>query len=262
MTPPPAHPDAGPFDLLRQILVPLALAVTLYVNYLANALPINGRTPAEISDSFPSLVTPAGYVFAIWGLIYLALIAYAIYQAAPSRRASPLQRRVGWLFVLSCVFNSGWIFAFHYGHYRITELVMLGLLLTLIAIYLRLGTGRRPPADRLEAWALRLPFSLYLGWITIATIANTTILLLDEGWGGWGLAPEVWAVLVLMVGAGINAAIAYRHRDAVYVGVFIWAYAGIIVQHAAVRPVAITAGLMVPLVVLALLRAPRPAAAA
>ena len=69
MTPPPAHPDAGPFDLLRQILVPLALAVTLYVNYLANALPINGRTPAEISDSFPSLVTPAGYVFAIWGLI-------------------------------------------------------------------------------------------------------------------------------------------------------------------------------------------------
>lgn len=254
-------PPATGLDRLRQLAVVVALGATLYINYLATALPINGRTPGEISDSFPSLVTPAGYVFAIWGLIYLGLIAFAIYQAAPSRADDPQLRAVGWLFVLSCFFNSAWIFLFHYGQYAATELVMLGLLGSLIAIYLRLGTGRSAPADRAEALALRLPFSLYLGWITIATIANTTILLLDIGWGGWGLPPEFWAVLVLLAGAGINAAVAHRHRDPAYLGVFIWAYAGIIAAHSDVAPVVLTAGLMVPLVVMVFLRAPAMEAA-
>jgi tryptophan-rich sensory protein len=259
---PISSPPVSGLDRLRQLAVVVALAATLYINYLANALPINGRTPAEISDSFPSLVTPAGYVFAIWGLIYLGLIAYAIYQALPSRAGDPRLRAVGWLFVLSCLFNSAWIFLFHYGQYAATEVVMLGLLGSLIAIYLRLGTGRTAPAGRAEALALRLPFSLYLGWITIATIANTTILLLDIGWGGWGLPPEAWAVLVLMAGAGINAAIAWRHRDPAFLGVFIWAYAGIIAAHSGVAPVVLTAGLMVPLVVMVFLRAPNMAGAA
>ncbi len=255
--------EATALDWARQLLVILALAGTLYVNYLSNALPINGRTPADISDSFPSLVTPAGYVFSIWGLIYLGLIVYAVWQALPARRTDPLQRVVGWLFIATCLFNGSWIFAFHYARYGLSLLLMLGLLLTLIKIYLRIGTGQRPPAEPSETWALRLPFSLYLGWITIATIANVTIVLLDAGWGGWGLPDEAWAVLVLIVGAGINAAIARRHRDAAYIGVFVWAYAGIIAKHSDVMPVVLTAGLMVPVVVLALITAPgrEPAAA-
>ncbi len=218
-------------DLIRQITVLVSLIVTVVVNGLANALPINGITTEEISNSFDVFFVPAGYVFAIWGLIYLALFVYAVYQALPAQRENPRLRRTGWIFVLSSLANTAWIFCWHYGYYALSVVLMAVLLGSLIAIYWRLGTGRTA-VTRAEQWAVRVPFSIYLGWITVATIANVTILLDFVNWSGWGMAPEVWTVIMLAVAVVVAGLMALRHRDVAYLLVLVWAFAGIGMKQA------------------------------
>lgn len=227
-------------DLIRQISVIVSLVVAVVVNGLANALPINGITTAEISDSFDVFFVPAGYVFAIWGLIYLALFVYAIYQALPAQRENPRLQRTGWIFVLSSLANTAWIFCWHYGYFALSVVMMAVLLGSLIAIYWRLGTGRTA-VSRAEQWAVRVPFSIYLGWITVATIANITVLLDYVNWNGWGIAPEVWTVIMLVVAVVVAGLMALRHRDVAYLLVLVWAFAGIGVKQAETPLVANTA---------------------
>ena len=217
-------------DLVRQGLVIIALAATIFVNYLSNALPINGRTPGEISDSFPVRFTPAGYVFSIWSIIYLGLIAYAIYQALPSQRANPRLRAIGWPFVLSCVANSGWIFAWHYGLYPLSLLIMLVLLGALITVYRRLYPAYRTVATA-ERWTTHIPFRIYLGWITVATVANATIVLYNWGWQGAPLSAETWAALLIYIATVIGFFFALRLRDIAYTLVLVWAFVGIYVAQ-------------------------------
>ncbi len=227
-------------DRLRQVVNVLAVIATIAVNGLANALPINGQTTGEISDRFQVYFTPAGYVFSIWGLIYLALIAFAVYQALPAQRENPRLRRVGYLFALSCVANVAWLFAWHYERFPLTLVAMLALLLLLIAVYLRLEIGRAQvsPAER---WLAHVPFSIYLGWITVATIANVTTLLDYANWGGWGIGPEAWTIIVLVVALGIASLVSLTRGDVAYMLVLVWAFAGIGVKHAATPTVAIAA---------------------
>jgi hypothetical protein len=218
-------------DLLRQMLVVVATVVTVIINGLANALPLNGQTTAAVSDSFPVYFVPAGYVFAIWGVIYLALIAYTIFQALPAQRANPTLRRIGWLYILSCAANSVWIFFWHYELFPLTVLAMLTVLGSLLMIYLRLAEGRAR-ASAAERWLVHLPFSIYLGWITVATIANITDLLYYLGWQDTGTGGQIWAVLLLAVATLIAAFIAFTQRDAAYLLVLVWAFAGIAVKQA------------------------------
>ena len=169
-------------DTLRQISVILTILATIVVNGLANALPINGLNTGEISDRFRVYFVPAGYVFSIWGLIYLGLVAFAIFQALPSQRENPRLRATGWWISLGGLANIAWIFLWHYQQFPLTLIAMLVLLATLIITYLRLGIGETTvPAA--ETWAVRLPFSIYLGWITVATVANVTSLLDFLGMG-------------------------------------------------------------------------------
>jgi len=184
-------------DRIRQIVVVLTILVTLIVNGLANSLPLNGLTTGDISDRFEVYFVPAGYVFSIWGLIYIGLIAFAIFQALPSQRDNPRLRATGWWIALGGVANSVWIFLWHYERFPLTLLAMLVLLATLIITYLRLGIGRTKVSTA-EAWAVRVPFSIYLGWITVATAANVTSLLDYLNWGGFGIAPEIWMGIVLL----------------------------------------------------------------
>ncbi len=170
-------------DIIRQIAVVLSVLVTVIVNILANALPLNGLNTGEISDRFEVYFVPAGYVFSIWGLIYIGLIAYAVFQALPSQRQNPRLRATGWWTVLAGLANSVWIFLWHYEQFPATLAAMLVLLASLIVTYLRLGTGRTTVSPA-EKWAVRIPFSIYLGWITVATIANVTSLL-DYPELGW-----------------------------------------------------------------------------
>ena len=218
-------------DTLRQIITVIAVLATIVVNALANILPFNGQETGAISDRFAIYFVPAGYVFSIWGLIYLGLIAYAIFQALPAQRENPRLRSIGGLFLLSSVANIAWIFLWHYEVFPATLPVMLVLLGSLIAIYLRLGTGRTP-VSRAETWMVRVPFSVYLGWITVATVANATQLLYFLGWNGGALGPEVWTVIMLAVAVVLAWLMAITRRDVAYLLVLVWAFIGIATKHA------------------------------
>ena len=213
----------------RQVASITALGAVLTINALANVLPLNGVTTGEVSDSFPSLFTPAGYVFSIWGAIYALLSVFAIYQALPSQKHNPNLERLGAWFVLSSVFNVAWLFSWHYGVIWLSQLFMIGLLLSLIVCYTRLGIGRTN-VSWAETLSARLPFSVYLGWITVATVANTSIFLLDLGvTGGW-LTP-LWTVVAIASALGVGYLMLRNRGDVAYALVLVWAFVGIAAQQ-------------------------------
>jgi translocator protein len=236
--PPATSPTLA--DRVRQATVVVTTLATIAVNGAANAVPLNGQTTASISDRFAVFVIPAGYVFAIWGLIYLGLLAFAIHQARPSRAADPRLRRIGWLAVLSNVLNGTWILAWHWELFPLTLALMLGLLATLVVIAERLQVGRAPTtgADR---WAVNVSWSVYLGWITVATITNVAAVLAAAGFDGAGIDPVAWAVGVLLVGVAIGGWWLATRQAVAYGLVLVWAYAGIAVKEQATQAVAVTA---------------------
>ncbi|MCJ7469770.1 tryptophan-rich sensory protein [Candidatus Bathyarchaeota archaeon] len=213
-----------------QIANVAAFVVTVLVNSLANALALNGRSTGEISDLYPTLVTPAGYVFAIWGLIYVLLLIFAVFQALPKRKEELFLRKIGFLFVLSCVFNILWLFAWHYGQITLSALPMFSLLATLVGIYLRLDVGRSEVSLKEKA-CVRWPFSVYLGWITIASIANVAAALVSTGWDGWGISALSWVALVIIAVLVINLVVIVTRKDIPYSLVIIWALVGIVVKQ-------------------------------
>ena len=238
-------------DTLRQISVIVTVIATIVINILANALPINGLNTGQISDSFEVFFVPAGYVFSIWGLIYIGLIAYAIFQALPSQRENPRLRATGWWVALGGLANIAWIFLWHYQQFPLTLVAMLVLLASLIITYLRLGTGRTTVSPA-EKWAVRVPFSIYLGWITVATVANVTALLDYLNWNGFGIAPEVWMGIILAAVLAIAVLMNFTRRDVAYTLVILWALAGIAVKFSAVPAVAIPTWITFGLVALTL----------
>jgi hypothetical protein len=238
-------------DMVRQISVVVSILATIIVNGLANALPINGLNTGEISDRFEVYFTPAGYVFSIWGLIYLGLIAFAIFQALPAQRDNPRLRSTGWWIALGSLANIAWILLWHYEFFPLTILVMLALLASLIIVYLRLGIGRTA-VSKAESWLARVPFSIYMGWITVATVANATALLDYLKWNAFGIAAEIWMVIILAAVLVISVLMSFTRRDVAYTLVILWALAGIGLKHAATTAVATPTWITFGLVALAL----------
>src|SRR5512137_2536702 len=216
-------------DILRQIAVIATILVTLVVNGLANALPLNGLNTGQVSDRFQVYFVPAGYVFAIWGIIYIGLLAYMIYQALPSQKENPRLQATGWWVVLGGLANSIWIFLWHYNQFVGTLGAMLILLASLIAVYLRLGTGLTKVSTG-ETWAVRVPFSIYLGWISVATVANFSDVLDFIGWNRWGLSQGTWMIILLAVVVILANLMNFLRRDVAYAVVLLWALAGIAVK--------------------------------
>jgi translocator protein len=208
----------------------IGLLIVLIVNGMANALPINGRNTGEISNMYPVLFTPAGYVFSIWGAIYLFLIGFIIYQALPGQASNPLLGRIGSLFVFTCVFNSAWIFAWHYDWINLSVVIMMALLVTLILIYLRLESSGKPakPGDK---WLIKVPFSVYLAWICVATIANISIALYKAGWNGWQLGSVTWTIIMIVIATLLSIYFIEQKTDIPFGLVFIWALIGIGVRQ-------------------------------
>lgn len=229
-------------DIWRQWTIVGIVILTILFNGLANALPLNNQTTGEISDRFEVFFVPAGYVFSIWGLIYLGLLAFAIYQAMPAQRENPRLRSIWIAFLTGALANMFWLFLWHYEQFLLTLFAMLILLGSLIVIYLRLGI-HRAKVSKGERWLVHLPFSIYLGWITVATIANVTSLLEFYGWNGWGISPAIWAVIMLIAGTIIASAVSLTRADTAYMLVIMWAFAGIAVKHADTRSVALSATL-------------------
>ena len=224
-------------DTLRQSVNALSVVIALTVNILASALPLNGQNTGEISDLFQVFFVPAGYVFSIWVVIYIGWIAFAIYQFLPAQKESPRLRKLGYWFALSGLVNASWLFCWHYNVFGLSVLVMLTLLGTLIVSYLQLRVGKKP-VSTVEKWSVDIPFSVYLGWVSVATIANITDWLYFIEWDGFGIAPQVWAVIMLVIASAVGALMAFRQRDAGYLFVFVWAFAGIALKQAATPLVA------------------------
>jgi hypothetical protein len=223
-------------DKLRQISVIVTIVATLVVNILANALPINGQNTGEISDRFQVYFVPAGYVFSIWGVIYLGLIAYAIFQALPAQRVNSRLRKTGWWIVLGGLANIAWIFLWHYEQFPATLIAMLTLLGTLLITYLGFDIGKRKVIAA-ERYTSHLTFSIYLGWITVATVANITDVLDYIKWNGFGIAPEIWMGIVLAVVLVISVLMSLTRKDVAYAAVIMWALAGITVKQAGIPAV-------------------------
>lgn len=237
---------------ISQIITILVTLFTITMNVLANALPLNGQDTGEISDRFDIYFVPAGYVFSIWGLIYLGLIAFTIYQALPSQKENELLKRIYPAYWIGSLANVLWLFLWHYNVFSLTLVAMLTLLASLLYIYIQIATVKSD-FDRNQNWLVKLPFSIYLGWISVATIANVTQVLYYFEWGGWGISPAIWAVIMLAVATVLGLLMLWREWDGAYALVLVWAFIGIANSQAETALVANTAWVASAILVIALI---------
>ncbi len=212
----------------------LAFAVMIVMNYLANALPINGKTTGELSAQYPNLFVPAGITFSIWGIIYLLLMVLLVLQFRSQNQS--IVTSIGWAFAISSLLNATWIVAWHYEKLFVSLIIILGMLIALAYINWQL---RALPFGLFKA-----AFGVYFGWVCIATIANVTALLVDSHWGGWGVSPHTWAITMIATGLLLTALALYRLQNP-YVGLaVVWAFAGIVIRQSGEHTtIAITAAL-------------------
>jgi translocator protein len=218
----------------------ITTVIMLVANGLATGLSLGGRTTGQISDSFPVLFTPAGYVFSIWGIIYIGLIGFSIFQILPSQKNNPRLQKLGIWFTLSNLLNTAWIFLWQYGYYTLTAVVMLGLLYSLIVVFLKLDISQKPVNNR-ENWLVNIPFSIYLGWISVATIANYSVAFFNLGWTGSPLSQETWTIILIGIASLLGMIMAIKERQVPYAMVLIWAFIGINIKQNAYPVVSTTA---------------------
>lgn len=230
--------------MFRFVLVVVSLLAVISINALANTLPLNGQTTGEISNRLPVLFTPAGYVFSIWTLIYVLLSIWIIGLWRTRNNGNILFEKRSLLFIISSIFNISWIFLWHYELFALTVVAMIGLLITLLLLY-------RTYQVQDNKISSRLPISIYLGWISVATISNISYILTVYQWSGWGLSDPLWAVIMMTVGTALALHIRFHHFDIAYPFVFIWAFIGIAVRNGFEELLVMTAALFLSAVLFA-----------
>lgn len=233
-------------DKVRQFFVLFSIITMIVMNYLSNAGVFSGQTNGDISDKYHTLITPAGYAFAIWGLIFLSLLAFGIYQGLGSQRTNPRFQAIGWWVVLNAFCNAIWSPLFNNEQIGIALLVILVMLFSLVMIEQRLlerlhqpvlatdGNATMPEAktSATETWLARIPFSIYFGWVTVATILNVAVFLKATDFNLQSLDEPTWAIGILIVGMAVGAVVFNRYRSVAYILVFAWAYVAIAVEQA------------------------------
>lgn len=216
-------------NLAIKIIATLLYITMVVVNFMANSLPINDRSTGEISDAYPNLFAPAGLTFSIWGLIYLLLAGFVVYLFLnTSNKTEELFKKINPFFIITSIANISWIFAWHYDYIGLSVLIMAVLLFSLIKIADILRKEQFTSVEKILIWA---PFSVYFGWITVATIANITVFLVSINWDGFGIAEYIWTVIILLIGALIGILRTLKDRNIAYGMVLIWAYLGILLKH-------------------------------
>lgn len=239
--------------IIRQIVTLVSILAAFGINIWANINPPNGMTIGAISQNIFKnvLITPASYAFAIWGLIYLGLITLAIYQVLPRQKNEPLLRKIGYKLAIASTAQIIWVFCFLYRQYAASFLAMLCILLPLISAYWSL-----PFKTRISRWQkllIRTPISIYLAWISVATVVNGAIVLEFWQWNGWGISAVAWTIIMLLLAGLITHFVAVPRRDFAYGGVFIWAAVAIAIRNSDTIFISGTAiGLSIALIVLLL----------
>jgi len=207
-------------DLIIKLAVTVSVAAMFVVNALANILPINGITTAQLSDAIPTYFTPAGYVFSIWGLIYIGIVVYVISMF--TNFTDEDKKIYPWV-ITSSLANTAWIFLWHYRLIYVSVIAMVILLASLIAIYIILHRTKKVSILK------TLPFNIYLGWISVATIANISAALYVANWNGFGISPEIWSAIMIIDAAGL-AVYSILRKTYPYSLVILWAIIGILIK--------------------------------
>lgn len=207
----------------------IGLLVVILVNWLANSWPLNDQTTGEVSRENPVPLQPAGWAFLIWSLIYVLLFAFVIYSFLPAGRRNSRIRAVGPVFLIANIANINWIFFWHWEQFAASLVAIVVLLgcLGVIYVMLRRRGAQAPYASPAQRVLVRVPFSVYFGWVSIATIAALEIWMTNGGWNGGPFGLLGWTVIFLIAGVLVAAAVAFLAKDAVYPLVFVWGYSAI-----------------------------------
>jgi hypothetical protein len=230
----------------------IATVLTIIINSLSNTSILGANTVGEISDAYPTFFTPAGYVFAIWGIIYALLLVFSIHQVLPKQQDAPFREKIGLYYILCSVANIIWIVLWVNNYILFSTILMFLLLASLIVIYRRLDSIGAQMSLR-ENLAVFLPFSVYLGWITVASIGNVAVTLVSLNWNGWGLSELSWTILMIGVAIAVTLIMIVRKRDIGFSLVLIWALLGILVKQSDVQNIVLTTGSGIGLIVIALI---------
>ena len=237
--------------IIRQILTLISILAAFGINIWVNLNPPNGLTIGEVSqDIFNDVkITPASYAFAVWGLIYLGLISFAVYQVLPAQKNDLLLRKIGYKIAIASIAQIIWVFCFLYGQYPASMIAMLCILLPLIGAYWSLPFKSR--ITRWQRWLIRTPIGVYLAWISVATILNGSLVLEYWQWNGWGISDTIWTVIMLLIAGLITHFVVLPRLDFAYAGVFVWAAVAIAVKNSDSIPIAgMAIGLSIALIVL------------
>jgi hypothetical protein len=219
-------------NIFFKILAGVAYVAMVVVNFLANGLPINNRSTGAISDAYPNLFAPAGPAFSIWGLIYILLGGYVLYQFLnKNQKTEAIFKKINPLFIVTSLANISWIFAWHYDYIGLSVIIMATFLILLIKIANILRVEQFTSLEKILIWA---PFSIYFGWITVASIANITVFLVSIGWNGFGITDFVWTSIILLVGSVIGILRMNKDKNIAYGLVLVWAYTWILFKHLSV----------------------------
>ena len=237
---------------VRSLINVVLFCAMVFLNYLANALPLNGVTQRDLSEDYQIHLTPAGYVFAIWGIIYLGLLAYVITQAHPKWLHNKGIRALDLPFVLSCLCNMAWLVVWHYRYVEISAIVMLGLLGSLMWIYVIVDKQRQ--SDDKPIWFVEQTFSVYMGWVSLATMLNISVLLYTLGWNGGPLAPQSWAAILLGVACVLFLYLALSRGDTAILAVLFWSSIGIAIKNQSETMIEVTCLVVVLLCLFGALR--------
>ena len=225
----------------------ITFLVAFLVNYLAVGFELGGYNTGELSDLLPNLFVPAGLTFSIWGVIYFFLGGFSVYQGRDLFKEQKLDHeylnKIGIYFILSNIANATWIFLWHFRLVPLSLVFMLAILITLLMIYIRLGIGKTQPSRGERVW-VHTPFSIYLGWITVATIANVTAVAIDLGVSGFGFIQEILTVVVIVVAVLIAFAMLFLRKDWVYSLVIVWATLGIYLKQSGLNIIVSTTALI------------------
>ena len=240
--------------IFEKVVATISFVLMILLNVLANLLPLNGKTTGEISDLYPSIITPAAYTFSIWGLIYFLLLLFTLYQmlvkSGDSTITPEIFNHIRILFIISCFANGAWIIAWHYEYIALALMLIFIILICLYIINITLWGQELSGKEKL---LVQIPFEIYFAWITAAAVINATVLLISIGWTGYDIPGILWASMLLLLFLGLSSRILIKYDSVAYALVSLWVYMGILVQNVSKHGYAGSYPLVIKLIILCML---------